>query len=111
MTGDIWGASCELTPLEDYDEKGSRQRISLKWLILKSHIHVQTIPKELTSPFYVDLDGNFNIKPILVNLLASGELYCQACANLFYEWQLPFHDMSSVICSLARYKKAIVLLI
>ena len=102
MTGDGCWETSDLTPLSDYDEKGSKERISLQWLILKSHLHVGEIPKELQSPFYFDLDGNLSIKPILVNMLSSGDLYCQACANLFYEWQLPFHDISTVICSLAR---------
>ena len=102
MTGS-WEVTSDLTPLSDYDEKVSRERISLQWLILKSHLHVNEVPKELQSPFYFDLDGNLSIKPILVNMLTSGELYCQASANLFYEWQLAFHDISSVICSLARY--------
>ena len=105
MTSGSWAVTSDLTPLSEYDERASRERIAFKWLILKSHLHVKEIPKELSSPFYIDLDGNFSIKPILVNLLSSGELYCQACANLFYEWQLPFHDISSVICSLARYTK------
>ncbi|KAK6167851.1 hypothetical protein SNE40_021785 [Patella caerulea] len=86
----------EIVPLEEYDTKTAKLRASLSWILQKAYKN--NIPSDFKDPFYEKDDGNWVLKPILINALSSSELYCQACNNIFPEWK----GHASVIQVLSR---------
>ncbi|XP_050393383.1 calmodulin-regulated spectrin-associated protein 1 isoform X2 [Patella vulgata] len=78
------------------DEDFAKLRASLSWILQKAYKN--NIPSDFKDPFYEKDDGNWVLKPVIINALSSSELYCQACNNIFPEWK----GHASVIQVLSR---------
>ncbi|XP_066547719.1 calmodulin-regulated spectrin-associated protein 2a isoform X3 [Amia ocellicauda] len=62
---------------DHYDFSRSKISCSLTWLVAKA-FGTDSIPEDLKEPFYTDQYDQEHIKPPVVNLLLSAELYCRA---------------------------------
>ncbi|KAI1882912.1 hypothetical protein AGOR_G00239780 [Albula goreensis] len=62
---------------DHYDFNRAKICCSLTWLVAKA-FGTDSIPEELKEPFYTDQYSQEHIKPPVVNLLLSAELYCRA---------------------------------
>ncbi|KAL1765127.1 calmodulin-regulated spectrin-associated protein 2 isoform X2 [Sigmodon hispidus] len=65
-----------IKPLDHYDFSRAKIACSLRWLVAKA-FGTQNMPEELKEPFYRDQYDQERIKPPLVSLLLSAELYCR----------------------------------
>ncbi|BFZ21090.1 hypothetical protein BsWGS_24128 [Bradybaena similaris] len=90
----------DIVPHEEYDSERAKLRASLSWLLSK--VYGSSIPKELQDPFYETAEGQLILRPVLVNLMSSSELYCQACSNLFPETHTQWQGHWSIIQVLSR---------
>nr|XP_056700136.1 calmodulin-regulated spectrin-associated protein 2 isoform X3 [Euleptes europaea] len=64
-------------PFDHYDFGRAKIACNLAWLVAKA-FGTENIPEELREPFYTDQYDQEHIKPPVVNLLLSAELYCRA---------------------------------
>ena len=78
----------------------AKQKASLLWLLSKSFDN--KIPEEFQDPYYKDHNGEERIKPLLIQLLASSELYGMALANIYAYPQYNDLNHSGVLHVLAR---------
>ncbi|XP_048394594.1 calmodulin-regulated spectrin-associated protein 2a isoform X2 [Stegostoma tigrinum] len=62
---------------DHYDFSRAKIACSLSWLVAKA-FGTDHVPEELREPFYTDQYEQEHIKPPVVNLLLSAELYCRA---------------------------------
>ncbi|XP_035270773.1 calmodulin-regulated spectrin-associated protein 2a isoform X2 [Anguilla anguilla] len=62
---------------DHYDFTKAKICCSLTWLIAKA-FGTDSVPEELKEPFYTDQYEQEHVKPPVVNLLLSAELYCRA---------------------------------
>ncbi|KAJ8357209.1 hypothetical protein SKAU_G00200030 [Synaphobranchus kaupii] len=62
---------------DHYDFNRAKICCSLTWLVAKA-FGTDSVPEELKEPFYTDQYSQEHIKPPVVNLLLSAELYCRA---------------------------------
>uniref|UniRef100_A0A4W3I6V1 Calmodulin regulated spectrin-associated protein family, member 2a n=1 Tax=Callorhinchus milii TaxID=7868 RepID=A0A4W3I6V1_CALMI len=62
---------------DHYDFSRAKTVCSLSWLVAKA-FGTDHVPEELVEPFYTDQYDQEHIKPPVVNLLLSAELYCRA---------------------------------
>ncbi|XP_072367519.1 calmodulin-regulated spectrin-associated protein 2a isoform X1 [Scyliorhinus torazame] len=62
---------------DHYDFSRAKIACSLSWLVAKA-FGTDHVPEELGEPFYTDQYDQEHIKPPVVNLLLSAELYCRA---------------------------------
>ncbi|XP_036376704.1 calmodulin-regulated spectrin-associated protein 2a isoform X3 [Megalops cyprinoides] len=62
---------------DHYDFTKAKICCSLTWLIAKA-FGTDSVPEELKEPFYTDQYDQEHMKPPVVNLLLSAELYCRA---------------------------------
>ncbi|XP_053490067.1 calmodulin-regulated spectrin-associated protein 2a isoform X2 [Ictalurus furcatus] len=62
---------------EHYDFNRAKIRASLTWLVAKA-FGTDSIPDKLKDPFYTDQYEQEHVKPPVVDLLLSAELYCRA---------------------------------
>ncbi|XP_060797752.1 calmodulin-regulated spectrin-associated protein 2a isoform X2 [Neoarius graeffei] len=62
---------------EHYDFNRAKIRSSLTWLVAKA-FGTDSIPDKLKDPFYTDQYEQEHVKPPVVDLLLSAELYCRA---------------------------------
>uniref|UniRef100_A0A8C6YY41 Calmodulin regulated spectrin associated protein family member 2 n=1 Tax=Nothoprocta perdicaria TaxID=30464 RepID=A0A8C6YY41_NOTPE len=66
-----------IKPFDHYDFSRAKAACNLAWLLAKA-FGTENIPEELREPFYTDQYDQEHIKPPVVNLLLSAELYCRA---------------------------------
>ncbi|XP_016382464.1 calmodulin-regulated spectrin-associated protein 2-like isoform X3 [Sinocyclocheilus rhinocerous] len=62
---------------DHYDINRAKIRASLKWLVAKA-FGTDSVPEDLNEPFYRDQYEQEHLKPPVVGLLLSAELYCRA---------------------------------
>ncbi|XP_015211060.2 calmodulin-regulated spectrin-associated protein 2a isoform X2 [Lepisosteus oculatus] len=62
---------------DHYDFTRAKIACSLTWLVAKA-FGTDNVPEDLKEPFYTDQYDQEHIKPPVVNLLLSAELYCRA---------------------------------
>uniref|UniRef100_A0A671PP52 Calmodulin-regulated spectrin-associated protein 2-like n=1 Tax=Sinocyclocheilus anshuiensis TaxID=1608454 RepID=A0A671PP52_9TELE len=62
---------------DHYDFNRAKTRASLKWLVAKA-FGTDSVPEDLNDPFYRDQYEQEHLKPPVVGLLLSAELYCRA---------------------------------
>lgn len=61
------------------------------------------IPADLRDPFYTDQYEQEHIKPPIIRLLLSGELYCRVCSLILHgEQAASLHSHHSVLQALSR---------
>ncbi|XP_032955356.1 calmodulin-regulated spectrin-associated protein 2 isoform X3 [Rhinolophus ferrumequinum] len=66
-----------IKPFDHYDFSRAKVACNLAWLVAKA-FGTDNVPAELQEPFYTDQYDQEHIKPPVVNLLLSAELYCRA---------------------------------
>ncbi|XP_050817312.1 calmodulin-regulated spectrin-associated protein 2 isoform X2 [Gopherus flavomarginatus] len=64
-------------PFDHYDFTRAKIACNVAWLVAKA-FGTENVPEELREPFYTDQYDQEHIKPPVVNLLLSAELYCRA---------------------------------
>ncbi|KAM4662651.1 calmodulin-regulated spectrin-associated protein 1 isoform 2-T2 [Discoglossus pictus] len=69
----------EVIPLELYDSFRAKIAANLQWLCAKA-FGIDNVPEELKDPFYIDQYEQEHIKPPVIKLLLSSELYCRVCS-------------------------------
>ncbi|KAM9324232.1 calmodulin-regulated spectrin-associated protein 1 [Gastrophryne carolinensis] len=69
----------EVVPLDMYDSYRAKIAANLQWLFAKAY-GVDNVPEELKDPFYIDQYEQEHIKPPVIKLLLSSELYCRVCS-------------------------------
>ncbi|KAG9266069.1 calmodulin-regulated spectrin-associated protein 1-B isoform X1 [Astyanax mexicanus] len=92
----------EIVPLELYDSARAKIDANLRWLFAKAYGE-DHVPADLRDPFYTDQYCVEHIKPPVLTLLLSAELYCRVCVLLLKGDQTSsLSSHQSVIQALAR---------
>uniref|UniRef100_UPI003AAE7B97 calmodulin-regulated spectrin-associated protein 1-B n=1 Tax=Centroberyx gerrardi TaxID=166262 RepID=UPI003AAE7B97 len=92
----------EVVPLEMYDSARAKIDANLRWLFAKAY-GIDHIPEDLRDPFYTDQYEQEHIKPPVIRLLLSCELYCRVCALILKtEQAASLQSHLSVIQALSR---------
>ncbi|KAF7650879.1 hypothetical protein LDENG_00119160 [Lucifuga dentata] len=101
--GDAGGImEVQVVPLELYDSARAKIDANLRWLFAKAY-DIDHIPVDLRDPFYTDQYEQEHIKPLIIRLLLSGELYCQVCGLILRADQAAsLQSHQSVIQALSR---------
>ncbi|XP_044030259.1 calmodulin-regulated spectrin-associated protein 1-B-like isoform X2 [Siniperca chuatsi] len=96
------GMEAQVVPLELYDSARAKIDANLRWLFAKAH-GTDHIPADLRDPFYTDQYEQEHIKPPIIRLLLSGELYCRVCGLILHaEHAASLQNHQSVIQALSR---------
>ncbi|XP_048045293.1 calmodulin-regulated spectrin-associated protein 1-B isoform X3 [Megalobrama amblycephala] len=96
------GEALEIVPLEMYDSARAKIAANLRWLFAKA-FGIDHIPEDLQDPFYTDQYDQEHIKPPVIRLLLSCELYCRVCALILKGDQVAsLQSHQSVIQALSR---------
>uniref|UniRef100_A0AAY4BWR5 Uncharacterized protein n=1 Tax=Denticeps clupeoides TaxID=299321 RepID=A0AAY4BWR5_9TELE len=96
------GEVAEVAPLEMYDSARAKIAANLRWLFAKAY-GIDHIPEDLRDPFYTDQYEQEHIKPPVLRLLLSCELYCRVCGLILKGDQVAsLHSHKSVIQALSR---------
>ncbi|KAM8930248.1 calmodulin-regulated spectrin-associated protein 2 isoform 2-T2 [Pelodytes ibericus] len=66
-----------IKPFDHYDFNRAKVASNLAWLVAKA-FGAENVPEELQEPFYTDQYDQEHMKPPVVNLLLSADLYCRA---------------------------------
>ncbi|XP_032322731.1 calmodulin-regulated spectrin-associated protein 2 [Camelus ferus] len=66
-----------IKPFDHYDFSRAKVACNLAWLVAKA-FGTENVPEELREPFYTDQYEQEHVKPPVVRLLLSAELYCRA---------------------------------
>ncbi|XP_075041884.1 calmodulin-regulated spectrin-associated protein 1 isoform X2 [Mixophyes fleayi] len=69
----------EVVPLDMYDSFRAKIAANLHWICAKAY-GIDNVPDELKDPFYIDQYEQEHIKPPVIKLLLSSELYCRVCS-------------------------------
>ncbi|XP_051892701.1 calmodulin-regulated spectrin-associated protein 1-B isoform X4 [Pristis pectinata] len=69
----------EVVPLELYDSSRAKIAANLAWIFSKAY-GIDNIPEDLRDAFYTDQYEQEHIKPPVIKLLLSSELYCRVCS-------------------------------
>ncbi|XP_066502369.1 calmodulin-regulated spectrin-associated protein 1a isoform X2 [Hoplias malabaricus] len=92
----------EIVPLEMYDSARAKIDANLRWLFSKAYGE-DHVPADLRDPFYTDQYCVEHIKPPVLTLLLSAELYCRVCVLLLKgDQNASLSSHQSVIQALAR---------
>ncbi|XP_077441501.1 calmodulin-regulated spectrin-associated protein 1a isoform X2 [Vanacampus margaritifer] len=77
---DVGGGGVEVlvVPQDLYDSARAKIEANLRWLLAKAY-GIDHIPEDLKDPFYTDQYEQEHIKPHVIRLLLSGEIYCRVC--------------------------------
>ncbi|KAM9858971.1 calmodulin-regulated spectrin-associated protein 1-B [Aulostomus maculatus] len=95
-------STMDVTPLEMYDSARAKIAANLRWLFAKAY-GIDHIPEDLKDPFYTDQYDQEHIKPPVIRLLLSCELYCRVCTLILKtEQAASLQSHLSVIQSLSR---------
>ncbi|XP_053768690.1 calmodulin-regulated spectrin-associated protein 2 isoform X1 [Desmodus rotundus] len=66
-----------IKPFDHYDFARAKIACNLAWLVAKA-FGTENVPEDLREPFYTDQYDQEHVKPPVVHLLLSAELYCRA---------------------------------
>ncbi|XP_026652825.2 calmodulin-regulated spectrin-associated protein 1 isoform X2 [Zonotrichia albicollis] len=95
-------SAVEIVPLELYDSARAKIAANLQWICAKAY-GIDNVPEELKDPFYIDQYEQEHIKPPVIKLLLSSELYCRVCSLILKGDQVAaLQGHQSVIQALAR---------
>ncbi|XP_040914808.1 calmodulin-regulated spectrin-associated protein 1a [Toxotes jaculatrix] len=96
------GMEAQVVPLELYDSARAKIDANLRWMFAKAY-GIDNIPADLRDPFYTDQYEQEHIKPLIIRLLLSGELYCRVCGLILHaEQAASLQSHQSVIQALSR---------
>ncbi|XP_020019608.2 calmodulin-regulated spectrin-associated protein 1 isoform X1 [Castor canadensis] len=94
--------SADLVPLDRYDAARAKIAANLQWICAKAY-GLDNIPEDLRDPFYIDQYEQEHIKPPVIKLLLSSELYCRVCSLILKGDQAAsLQGHQSVIQALSR---------
>ncbi|KAL4689599.1 hypothetical protein H8959_012390 [Pygathrix nigripes] len=94
--------AADLVPLDRYDAARAKIAANLQWICAKAYGR-DNIPEDLRDPFYVDQYEQEHIKPPVIKLLLSSELYCRVCSLILKGDQVAaLQGHQSVIQALSR---------
>ncbi|XP_043999915.1 calmodulin-regulated spectrin-associated protein 1a isoform X2 [Gambusia affinis] len=102
--GEEVGESMEaqVVQLKLYDCARAKIEANLRWVFAKAYGH-DDIPSDLRDPFYTDQYEQEHIKPHIIHLLLSGELYNRVCGLILPAEQAAYlQSHQSVIQALSR---------
>ncbi|TSM85956.1 Calmodulin-regulated spectrin-associated protein 1-B [Bagarius yarrelli] len=92
----------EIIPLEMYDSARAKIAANLRWLFAKA-CGIDHIPDDMRDPFYTDQYEQEHIKPPVIRLLLSSELYCRVLSLILKGDQAAsLQSHQSVIQALSR---------
>ncbi|XP_075415905.1 calmodulin-regulated spectrin-associated protein 1 isoform X2 [Tenrec ecaudatus] len=92
----------DVVPLDRYDSARAKIAANLQWICAKAY-GLDNIPEDLKDPFYVDQYEQEHIKPPVLRLLLSSELYCRVCSLILKGDQAAaLQGHQSVIQALSR---------
>ncbi|KAM4877397.1 calmodulin-regulated spectrin-associated protein 1 isoform 2-T2 [Thomomys bottae] len=92
----------DLVPLDRYDAARAKIAANLQWICAKAY-GLDNIPEDLRDPFYIDQYEQEHIKPPVIKLLLSSELYCRVCSLILKGDQVAtLQGHQSVIQALSR---------
>ncbi|XP_040081443.1 calmodulin-regulated spectrin-associated protein 1 isoform X2 [Oryx dammah] len=92
----------DIVPLDRYDPARAKIAANLQWICAKAYGR-DDIPEDLRDPFYVDQYEQEHIKPPVIRLLLSSELYCRVCSLILKGDQVAtLQGHQSVIQALSR---------
>lgn len=95
------GMDVQVVRLEMYDPARAKIAANLSWLFSKA-FGTDDVPSELQDPFYTDQYEQEHIKPPIIRLLLSSELYCIVCGPLLQpERTNPLQNHTSVLQALS----------
>ncbi|XP_060551039.1 calmodulin-regulated spectrin-associated protein 1 isoform X2 [Pantherophis guttatus] len=95
-------SSAEIVPLDLYDSSRAKIAANLQWICAKAY-GIDNIPEELKDPFYIDQYEQEHIKPPVIKLLLSSELYYRVCSLILKGDQVAaLQGHHSVIQALSR---------
>ncbi|KAM9313416.1 calmodulin-regulated spectrin-associated protein 3 [Gastrophryne carolinensis] len=90
----------EIKPLDVYDAQQARISASLSWLIYKCY--GREVPEELVSPCYTDQYEQEHVKPAVISLLLSTDVYCKTYRRALPHDHSPPRDNAALLLLLAR---------
>ncbi|XP_073444893.1 calmodulin-regulated spectrin-associated protein 3 isoform X2 [Dendrobates tinctorius] len=90
----------EIKPLDIYDVQQARISASVSWLIYKCY--GQEVPEELCSPCYTDQYEQEHVKPAVISLLLSADVYCRAYRKALPHDSSPPRDNAGLLLLLSR---------
>ncbi|XP_062937615.1 calmodulin-regulated spectrin-associated protein 1 isoform X2 [Cynocephalus volans] len=94
--------AADLVPLDRYDSARAKIAANLQWICAKAYGR-DNIPEDLRDPFYIDQYEQEHIKPPVIRLLLSSELYCRVCSLILKGDQVAtLQGHQSVIQTLSR---------
>ncbi|XP_055988762.1 calmodulin-regulated spectrin-associated protein 1 isoform X1 [Sorex fumeus] len=94
--------AADIAPLDRYDSARAKIAANLQWICAKAY-GIDNIPEDLQDPFYVDQYEQEHIKPPVLRLLLSSELYCRVCSLILKGDQAAsLQGHQSVIQALSR---------
>lgn len=92
----------DVVPLDRYDPARAKIAANLQWICAKAY-GIDNIPEDLRDPFYIDQYEQEHIKPPVIKLLLSSELYCRVCSLILKGDQVAaLQGHQSVIQALSR---------
>ncbi|XP_027472001.1 calmodulin-regulated spectrin-associated protein 1 isoform X3 [Zalophus californianus] len=92
----------DIVPLDRYDSARAKIAANLQWICAKAY-GIDDIPEDLRDPFYIDQYEQEHIKPPVIKLLLSSELYCRVCSLILKGDQVAaLQGHQSVIQALSR---------
>uniref|UniRef100_A0AAX7TSC2 Calmodulin regulated spectrin-associated protein 1a n=1 Tax=Astatotilapia calliptera TaxID=8154 RepID=A0AAX7TSC2_ASTCA len=92
----------QVVPLELYDCARAKIDANLRWLFAKAY-GTDHVPADLRDPFYTDQYEQEHIKPPIIRMLQSGDLYCRVCGLILHAEQASsLQNHQSVIQALSR---------
>ncbi|XP_047554745.1 calmodulin-regulated spectrin-associated protein 1 isoform X1 [Lutra lutra] len=92
----------DIVPLDRYDSARAKIAANLQWICAKAY-GIDNIPEDLRDPFYIDQYEQEHIKPPVLKLLLSSELYCRVCSLILKGDQVAaLQGHQSVIQALSR---------
>ncbi|XP_059957491.1 calmodulin-regulated spectrin-associated protein 1 isoform X2 [Mesoplodon densirostris] len=108
-TGEGWrrmeaapDGAVDIVPLDRYDPARAKIAANLQWICAKAYGR-DDIPEDLRDPFYIDQYEQEHIKPPVIKLLLSSELYCRVCSLILKGDQVAaLQGHQSVIQALSR---------
>ncbi|XP_057674774.1 calmodulin-regulated spectrin-associated protein 1-B-like isoform X2 [Corythoichthys intestinalis] len=101
--GNVGGGGVEVlvVPPDLYDSARAKIEANLRWLLAKAY-GIDHIPKDLQNPFYTDQYEQEHIKPPVIHLLLSGEIYCWVCGLILHvEQATSLQSHQSVLLALS----------
>ncbi|KAM8802462.1 calmodulin-regulated spectrin-associated protein 1 isoform 2-T2 [Rhynchonycteris naso] len=95
-------SAADIVPLDRYDPARAKIAANLQWICAKAYGR-DNIPEDLRDPFYIDQYEQEHIKPPVIKLLLSSELYCRVCSLILKGDQAAaLQGHQSVIQALSR---------